>query len=79
MISSLTASLEGNKKGTGSNKKNLSRSVPWVGIEPTLQWNASLSRARLPIPPPRHFLMSTIPIAIGTDTKANSSGYLLIF
>ena len=27
--------------------------VPRVGIEPTLQWNTSLSRARLPIPPPR--------------------------
>ena len=26
-------------------------SVPGVGIEPTLQRNASLSRARLPIPP----------------------------
>ena len=27
------------------------RCVPGVGLEPTLQWNSSLSRARLPIPP----------------------------
>ena len=30
--------------------------VPRVGIEPTLQRNTSLSRARLPIPPPRHLV-----------------------
>ncbi len=30
--------------------------VPEVGIEPTLQWNTSLSRARLPVPPLRHLM-----------------------
>ena len=40
--------------GTSSNFKNLSRIVPRVGIEPTLQRNTSLSRARLPVPPSGH-------------------------
>ncbi len=42
------------ENGTNSNKLNLSRLVPKVGIEPTLQWNTSLSRARLPVPPLGH-------------------------
>ena len=40
--------------GTSSNFKNLSRIVPRVGIEPTLQRNTSLIRARLPVPPSGH-------------------------
>ncbi len=45
--------LQGKKNGTSSKNKNLSRLVPEAGVEPALQWNTSLSRARLPIPPLR--------------------------
>ncbi len=40
-------------------RKDDSLFVPWVGIEPTLQRNTSLSRARLPIPPPRQSVVQT--------------------
>lgn len=40
-----------NKNGTSSENQNLSHFVPEAGLEPALQWNTSLSRARLPIPP----------------------------
>lgn len=43
-----------NKKG--DNLSNVSLVVLEVGIEPTLQRNTSLSRARLPIPPLEPFL-----------------------
>ena len=36
-------------------KTKNSGSVPEAGLEPALQWNTSLSRARLPIPPLGHF------------------------
>ena len=48
--------LEGKKNGTSSKNKNLSRLVPEAGIEPALQRNTSLSRARLPVPPLGHFI-----------------------
>lgn len=43
-----------NKLAQLPKKLVLSQKVPEVGIEPTLQRNTSLSRARLPIPPLRH-------------------------
>ncbi len=43
-----------NKKRDKSKKEDLSRCVPWVGIEPTLCCqNWILNPARLPVPPPR--------------------------
>ena len=39
----------------GDTLSNVSLNVPGVGIEPTLQRNTSLSRARLPVPPSGHF------------------------
>jgi hypothetical protein len=45
-----------NKKRDKSKKEDLSRCVPWVGIEPTLCCqNWILNPARLPVPPPRHY------------------------
>ncbi len=54
LINRLSLCFDENKNGTSLNMFDLSRSVPRVGIEPTLQWNTSLSRARLPVPPSGH-------------------------
>gem|GEM_PF-3838257 len=43
-----------NKKRTLVIKDSLLNMIPVVGVEPTLQRNTILSRARLPIPPHRH-------------------------
>ena len=50
-----TRSLQRLKTKKRDNLSTLSRFVPGVGIEPTLQRNTSLSRARLPVPPSGHF------------------------
>ena len=47
--------LRHKKTGKFRVKRKNSGLVPEAGLEPALQWNTSLSRARLPIPPLGHF------------------------
>ena len=53
----ITTDTAKKENGTGDKNINLSRLVPEAGVEPALQWNTSLSRARLPIPPLGHHFM----------------------
>ena len=55
------------QKGIENTKKTLTSvrviRIPVVGVEPTLQRNTILSRARLPIPPHRHIMLEA-PVGI---------------
>ena len=50
----ISEDLEHKKTGFSRNKSRKSGSVPEAGIEPALQRNTNLSRARLPVPPLGH-------------------------
>jgi hypothetical protein len=53
--------------------------IPVAGVEPALQRNTILSRARLPIPPHRHFLLEAAtgiePVVKVLQTSALPLGY----
>ncbi len=67
------------QKKIASRKKTLTSvrviRIPVVGVEPTLQRNTILSRARLPIPPHRHIMLEA-PVGIEPTIKELQSSAL---
>ena len=58
----ITKDVDNKKTGKFRVKTKNSGLVPEAGIEPALQWNTSLSRARLPVPPLGHWSLARLNI-----------------